>query len=105
MKGLAYNPTAISEEAIDIFANHAKEPGGLRPQLEHVQPAVDISYKNQNIQFSHSTSGYSGDVSCWVAITQKLCFRFNASISHKRNWHNSSIFGTLDSRRATTVRH
>ena len=35
MKGLAYDPTAISEEAIDIFANHAKEPGGLRPQFEH----------------------------------------------------------------------
>jgi hypothetical protein len=26
MKGLAYNPSAISEEAIDVFAAHAKAP-------------------------------------------------------------------------------
>jgi pimeloyl-ACP methyl ester carboxylesterase len=35
MKGLAYNPSAISEEAIDVFAAHAKAPGGLRAQFEH----------------------------------------------------------------------
>jgi pimeloyl-ACP methyl ester carboxylesterase len=35
MKGLAYNPSAISEEAIDVFANHAKAPGGLRGPIEH----------------------------------------------------------------------
>ena len=32
MKGLAYNPSAISEEAIDVFA---KAPGGLRGPIEH----------------------------------------------------------------------
>jgi hypothetical protein len=32
---LAYNPSAISEEAIDVFANHAKAPGGLRGPIEH----------------------------------------------------------------------
>ena len=35
MKGLAYNPSAISEKAIDVFASHAKAPGGLRAQFEH----------------------------------------------------------------------
>jgi pimeloyl-ACP methyl ester carboxylesterase len=35
MKGLAYNPSAISEVAIDVFAAHAKAPGGLRAQFEH----------------------------------------------------------------------
>jgi pimeloyl-ACP methyl ester carboxylesterase len=35
MKGLAYNPSAISEEAIDVFVAHAKAPGGLRAQFEH----------------------------------------------------------------------
>jgi pimeloyl-ACP methyl ester carboxylesterase len=35
MRGLAYDPSAISEEAIDVFANHAKEPGGLRGPIEH----------------------------------------------------------------------
>jgi pimeloyl-ACP methyl ester carboxylesterase len=35
MKGLAYNPSAISEEAIEVFANHAKAPGGLRASFEH----------------------------------------------------------------------
>src|SRR5262245_52416381 len=35
MKGLAYNPSAISEEAIDVFATHAKELSGLRGHFEH----------------------------------------------------------------------
>jgi pimeloyl-ACP methyl ester carboxylesterase len=35
MKGLAYNPSAISEEALDVFAAHAEAPGGLRAQFEH----------------------------------------------------------------------
>ena len=35
MKGLAYDPSAISEEAIDVFANNAKKPGALRASFEH----------------------------------------------------------------------
>jgi pimeloyl-ACP methyl ester carboxylesterase len=35
IKGLEYNPSAITEEDIDVFANHAMAPGGLRSQFEH----------------------------------------------------------------------
>jgi pimeloyl-ACP methyl ester carboxylesterase len=35
MKGLAYNPSAITEEAIDVFASHVSAPGGMRAALEH----------------------------------------------------------------------
>jgi pimeloyl-ACP methyl ester carboxylesterase len=35
LKRLAYNPSAITEEDIDVFASHAKGPGGMRGQFEH----------------------------------------------------------------------
>jgi pimeloyl-ACP methyl ester carboxylesterase len=34
-KGLAYNPSAITEEDIDVFANHFSSPGGIRGAFEH----------------------------------------------------------------------
>ena len=35
IKGLAYNPSAITEEDIDVFASHVSAPGGMRGALEH----------------------------------------------------------------------
>jgi pimeloyl-ACP methyl ester carboxylesterase len=35
MKGLAYDPSAFTEEDIDVFASHAVAPGGMRAQFEH----------------------------------------------------------------------
>ena len=35
IKGLAYNPSAITEEDIDVFASHVSAPGGMREALEH----------------------------------------------------------------------
>jgi pimeloyl-ACP methyl ester carboxylesterase len=34
-KGLAYNPSAITEEGIDIFANHFSSPGTARAAFEY----------------------------------------------------------------------
>ena len=34
-KGLAYNPSAITEEDIDVYASHVSAPGGMRAALEH----------------------------------------------------------------------
>jgi pimeloyl-ACP methyl ester carboxylesterase len=34
-KGLAYNPSAITEEDIDVFANHFSSPGGMRAAFEY----------------------------------------------------------------------
>ena len=110
MKGLAYNPSAISEEAIDIFANHAKEPGGLRPQFEHFRAFPMDAEQNKESAKSKITMPVlvlGGDI--YPALggdyPGNFALEFNPSISHKCNWHNSSIFGTLDSRGATTIRH
>ena len=35
MRGLAYNPSAIKEEDIDVWTSHAVSPGGLRGSFEH----------------------------------------------------------------------
>ncbi len=35
IRGLEYNPSAITDADIDVFVSHAKAPGGLRSQFEH----------------------------------------------------------------------
>jgi len=35
LKGLAYNPSAITEEDIDVFASHDKAPGAMRAGFEY----------------------------------------------------------------------
>jgi hypothetical protein len=35
MKGLAYNPAAITEQDIDVWTNHIVAPSGLRGSFEH----------------------------------------------------------------------
>ena len=35
IRGLEFNPSAITDADIDVFASHAKVPGGLRSQFEH----------------------------------------------------------------------
>jgi hypothetical protein len=35
LKGLAYNPSAITEEDIDVFARHASAPGAMRAGFEY----------------------------------------------------------------------
>jgi hypothetical protein len=34
-RGLAYNPSAISDQDIDVWASHAVAPGELRGSFEH----------------------------------------------------------------------
>ena len=47
MKGLAYNPSAITEEAIDVFARHAASPGGLRGGIEHFRAFPEDAEQNR----------------------------------------------------------
>jgi pimeloyl-ACP methyl ester carboxylesterase len=35
LKGLAYNPSAITEEDIDVFASHDSAPGAMRAGFEY----------------------------------------------------------------------
>ena len=48
MKGLAYNPSAISEEAIDIFANHAKNLVDCVHHLNIFEPSLWMPSKIKN---------------------------------------------------------
>ena len=47
IKGLAYNPSAITEEDIDVFASHAVSPGGLRAQFEHFRAFPEDAEQNR----------------------------------------------------------
>jgi pimeloyl-ACP methyl ester carboxylesterase len=47
IKGLAYNPSAITEEDIDVFARHAESPGGLRAAFEHFRAFPEDAEQNR----------------------------------------------------------
>ena len=47
IKGLAYNPSAITEEHIDVFASHVSAPGGVRAALEHFRAFPIDSEQNK----------------------------------------------------------
>jgi pimeloyl-ACP methyl ester carboxylesterase len=47
IKGLAYNPSAITEEAIDVFASHAASPGGLRGGFDHFRAFPQDAEQNR----------------------------------------------------------
>ena len=48
IRGLEYNPSAITDADIDVFVSHAKAPGGLRSQFEHFRafPLASIYSNN-----------------------------------------------------------
>ena len=35
MRGLAYNPAAITDQDVDVWVSHLVSPGGLRGSIEH----------------------------------------------------------------------
>jgi pimeloyl-ACP methyl ester carboxylesterase len=47
IKGLAYNPSAFTEEDIDVFARHAESPGGLRGGLGHFRAFPEDAEQNR----------------------------------------------------------
>ena len=49
IRGLEFNPSAITDADIDVFVSHAKAPGGLRSQFEHfkLSPLMQNRIKNQ----------------------------------------------------------
>jgi pimeloyl-ACP methyl ester carboxylesterase len=56
MKGLAYNPSAIKEEDIDVWASHAMSPGGLRGSFEHFRAFPTDAMQNKEIAKSKITT-------------------------------------------------
>jgi pimeloyl-ACP methyl ester carboxylesterase len=65
MKGLAYNPSAITEEDIDVYANHAKAPGGTRAQLEYFRAFPQDAEQNKisaNSKITMPVLVFGGDI-------------------------------------------
>ena len=56
MKGLAYNPSAIQEEDIDVWTSHAVSPGGLRGSFEHFRAFPVDAQQNKEIAKSKITT-------------------------------------------------
>ena len=56
MKGLAYNPSAIKEEDIDVWTSHAVSPGGLRGSFEHFRAFPMDAQQNKEIAKSKITT-------------------------------------------------
>jgi len=56
MKGLAYNPSAIKEEDIDVWTSHAVSPGGLRGSFEHFRAFPIDAEQNKEIAKSKITT-------------------------------------------------
>ena len=49
MKGLAYNPSTIKEEDIDVWTRNAVTPGGLRGSFEHFRAFPIDAQQNKEI--------------------------------------------------------
>jgi pimeloyl-ACP methyl ester carboxylesterase len=56
MKGLAYNPDAITEKDVDVWVSHLKAPGGLRGSLEHFRAfPIDAVQNNETAKSKITT--------------------------------------------------
>ena len=56
LKGLAYNPSAITEEDIDVFTNHISAPGGTRAGFEYYRAfAVDAEQNRESAKTKITT--------------------------------------------------
>ena len=69
MRGLAYNPAAITEKDIDLWTSHLVAPGGLRGSLEHFRAIPIDAEQNKETSKSKITTpvlALGGDISgCW----------------------------------------
>ena len=54
MKGLAYNPSAITE-VIDVYANHASSPDGMRAGFEYFRAFPQDAEQNKDSAKSQLT--------------------------------------------------
>jgi len=56
LKGLAYNPSAITEEDIDVFTNHISAPGAMRAGFEYYRAfAVDAEQNRESAKTKITT--------------------------------------------------
>ena len=107
-KRLAYNLSAITEEDIDIFANHFSSPGTAHGAFEHFRAfPVDAEQNKESAKtkITMPVLVLSGDIYPALGgdLPPRYYVKFNASISPKCTWYYSSLVRTLDSRRASRL--
>ena len=107
-KGSAYNPSAITEEDIDIFANHFSTRGTARSAFEYFRAfPVDAEQNKESAKtkITIPVLALGGDI--YPALGGDIPGNFAAKLItifiFKCNWNHCSTFGTLDSRRTTIL--
>ena len=107
MKGLAYNPAAITEKDIDVWTSHAVAPGGLRGSFEHFRAFPVDAEQNKETAKSKITTPIlaGGDIYPALGGDYPGNFGYSSlqSLADQCNWYYRSTFRTLDSRRAATI--
>ena len=110
MKGLAYNPSAITEEDIDVYANHTSSPDGLRAGFEYFRAFPQDAEQNKESAKSKITMPVlvlGGDI--YPALGGD--FQGNVGLSStqtlaaKCNRGHCSTIRALDARRTTKICH
>ena len=68
MRGLAYNPAAITEQDVDVWVSHLVSPGGLRGSMEHFRAFPADAEQNKETAKAKITTpvlALGGDLSCF----------------------------------------
>jgi hypothetical protein len=104
------NPSAITEEDIDVFASHISAPGGTRAALEHFRAFPMDAEQNKESTKGRITlpvlvlggdihPALGGDLPGNFALSSMQPLAANVTCDR----HHSSTFRTLDSRRAARI--
>ena len=91
MKGLAYNPSAITKEDIDIFANHFSAPGTAHGAFEHFRAfSIDAEQNKEAAKNKITMPGISIRwryiISFRWRYTWQLCVKLVTIIGYKCKW-------------------
>ena len=108
LKGLAYNPSAITE-VIDVYANHASSPDGLRAGFEYFRAFPQDAEQNKESAKSKITMPVlvlGGDI--YPALGGDFPGNMGLSSTQtlvKCNRGHCSTIRALDARRTTKICH
>ena len=108
-QNLAYNPAAITQEAINEYVSRYSAPGGMRAGFEHYRAFPQDAIQNQNYSKTKLTMPVLALGGGYIPtfggnITMPTCHIWDEAISSKCNRDHSSKFRTLYCRRATAFR-
>ena len=102
---MAYNPSAITDKDIDVYASHISGPGGLKGAFDHFRAFPTDALQNKESATHKITMPVlvlGGDIYPALGgdLPGNFALELNTSTSYKCKRRYSSTFRTLDSRRA-----